>query len=223
MVHNSRVGGLKTMSIFETEVREKKNQAYNNRAKTGAKGGSKSRKGMNTPYDFMSESEKKKLNGEVEVFNMHTVLSYDEFQFKDEKTQKELLTKWRELYDNVHIIKELGISSKVLYELVAKLGVPKKTRVDTGKRKGTTKPNQAKPKETIKKSLIEFAEEQAKVPDVKTETEVLTPTLVSAGWTLNYNNTYSEEELNMIFTKLQIMVEGEKRKFNLTLTLSEIR
>jgi len=37
--------------IFDLEVREKKNQAYLNKARTGSKGGSRSRKGMNTPYD----------------------------------------------------------------------------------------------------------------------------------------------------------------------------
>jgi hypothetical protein len=211
------------MSIFETEVREKKNQAYGNRAKTG-RGSSKSRKGMNTPYDFMSKSEKEKLNGEVEVFNMHTVIPITEFNFKDEKTQKELLTKWREVYDNKHIMKELGVSNKVLYDLVKKLEIPKKTRVDTGERR-TAKAKQAKPKQAPNKTLIEFAEEQAKLPDVKKEakTEALTPVLTSAGWTLEYNNIYNEDELNTIFTKCQIMVEGEKRKFKLSLTLSEIR
>ena len=98
------------MSLFETEVREKKSQAYNNRAKTGAKGGSRSRKGMSTPYDFMSTSEKKKLNGEVEIFNMNTtILPIEEFRLKDEQMQKTMLTAWREIYDNLKIRKEFTI------------------------------------------------------------------------------------------------------------------
>jgi hypothetical protein len=49
------------IGIFDLEVKEKKNQAYMNRAKTGSRGGSKSRKGMNTPYDYLTTKEKKKI------------------------------------------------------------------------------------------------------------------------------------------------------------------
>lgn len=207
------------MSLFELEVREKKNQAYQNRARSGTKGSSRSRKGMNTPYDYMSKSEREKLNGEVEVFNMHTVLTIEEFNLKSEETQKELLTKWREIYDNRHIQKELGISNKALYDLVAKLKVPRKTRVDTDGTKRMAKARQAKAEK--KKTLLEVAEEQAKLPEKAQE--VITPVLVSEGWTLSYNNNYTPEELVTIFAKAQLMVEGEKRKFKLNLTLTELR
>ena len=174
-MYNSQVGGLENMSLFETEVREKKNQAYNMRAKTGAKGGSKSRKGMNTPYDFMSKEEKKKLNGEVEIFNMNTtILPIEEFRLKDEQMQKTMLTAWREIYDNLKIRKELGISNKAFYDLVAELKIPKKTRIETTKRVGkpketTSEVKQAKVAEMPKKNLLDLVEEAVKEEELRLE------------------------------------------------------
>lgn len=220
------VGGLETVSIFELEVKEKKSQAYNNRARSGTKGGSKSRKGMSTPYDFMTTSQKKELNGKVEVFNMYeTVLTISEFELKSEETQKDLLTRWRDVYDNDHIKTELGISYKHFYELVKRLDIPKKTRIETTSRTGKAKQAKSKtvPKtpQRQKQSLLDLAVEQVKIPEQAKEESVAV--LTSKGWTLAYNNIYSPEELSTIFTKAQLMVEGEKRKFELSFTLTEIR
>lgn len=232
------------MSIFELEVKEKKRQAYLNKARTGAKGGSKSRKGMSTPYDYMNKKEKEKLNGEVEAFNMYTtILTMDEFKLKDEETQRNLLTKWREIYDNLYIRKELGISNKTFYDLVADLKIPRKTRVEGAPRgPRTSKPKQAKqkvasvtPKETPKQTLKEFlAEDFAKekaslvelvekigVPEVPEKAEE-TPVLVSHGITFNYDRIADVETLNRILTKCQLNIDGEPSKFRLTLSLSEI-
>jgi hypothetical protein len=182
------------------EVKEKKRQAYLNKARTGAKGGSKSRKGMSTPYDYMNKAEKAKLNGEVETYNMNTtILKIDEFRLKDEALQKTLLTGWRELYDNTHIRKELGVSNKVFYDLVNELKIPRKARVDTpGKR--TSKPKQAKPKiEAMPQgSLLELTERK-----------------------MNSIEKHIEK-LNRILTKCQLLMEDEPHKFQLKISLSEI-
>jgi hypothetical protein len=221
------------MSLFETEVREKKNQAYNMRAKTGAQGGSKSSKGMNTPYDFMSKEEKKKLNGEVEIFNMNTtILPIEEFRLKDEQMQKTMLTAWREIYDNLKIRKELGISNKAFYDLVAELKIPKKTRIETTKRvakprvaKPEVKPEvkQAKVAEMPKGPINDFVEKQDQTALEFPKEEVTGQNeLVTKGITFSYDQISDIETLNRILTKCQLLMDGEPHKFHLQISMSEI-
>jgi hypothetical protein len=164
-----------------------------------------------------------------------TLIPFKEFKLKDVETQKVLLTKWREIHDNLTIRKGLGISNKSFYDLVAELGIPRKTRVDSEGSK--RKPKQAKVSITPKKSLmetVEFLGVEREVLEVKKEVakEIAkevekvekenTPVLVTTGMQLTYNKIYDEQELNNIFTKCQIMVEGENKKFHLTLSLTEI-
>lgn len=231
------------MSLFETEVREKKSQAYNNRAKTGAKGGSRSRKGMSTPYDFMSNSEKKKLNGEVEIFNMNTtILPIEEFRLKDEQMQKTMLTAWRDIYDNLKIRKELGISNKAFYDLVAELKIPKKTRIESKKRSSRPKAVAVTPevKETKIKDLsaktlkdfmevadqaeLEFLKESIPVTTLPAETKEDTgqTELITQGITFNYDQISDIDTLNRILTKCQLLMDGEPNKFRLQISMSEI-
>ena len=231
------------MSLFETEVREKKSQAYNNRAKTGAKGGSRSRKGMSTPYDFMSTSEKKKLNGEVEIFNMNTtILPIEEFRLKDEQMQKTMLTAWRDIYDNLKIRKELGISNKAFYDLVAELKIPKKTRIESKKRASRPKAVAVTPevKETKIKDLsaktlkdfmevadqaeLEFLKESIPVTTLPAETKEDTgqTELITQGITFNYDQISDIDTLNRILTKCQLLMDGEPHKFRLQISMSEI-
>ncbi len=215
--------------IFDLEVREKKNQAYLNKARTGSKGGSRSRKGMNTPYDYLSSKEKKSLNGEVRVGNMYTtILNWAEWETKDKETKKNLLTKWREIYPNQKIMDELGqgrdkkFNSQSYADLVNELGVPKKMRNNSGPRKAKAKVKEEAPK----MSLLEFAEiEQPKQEEVqaKIQEEVVKTMIITKGLHLEYNGTYDVEALNRLFTKLQLLVDGEPCKYNISLSLSEVQ
>jgi len=220
--------------IFNDDIREKRKAgsgSFHRRGK-GVKHGMSG--ALRTPSFYMSNKEKKKLNGEVKVSYMYeTLVPYNEFNLKDKETQKAMLTKWRETYDNASIRSELGISNKAFYDLVADLGVPKKRRVDL--EDGRRKPKQAKvsvaskPKRSLMDTM-EFLGEEREVLEVKKEVakevekaeEKITPVLVTTGMQLTYNKIYGEEELNNIFTKCQIMVEGENKKFQLTLSLTEI-
>lgn len=187
-----------------------------------------------TPSYFMTNKEKKLLNGEVETFNMYTtILKMDEFKLKDEEMQRTLLTKWREIYDNAHIRNELGISNKAFYDLVAELKVPRKARVEVaGSRK--SKPKQAKPKTTVavapKKSMLELAEEAIAREDQRQEkskvkelskTSTIT-TIITNGLHVEYNGNYDADTINKILTKIQLLVDGESNKFHISLSLSEI-
>jgi hypothetical protein len=212
--------------IFESEVRDKKNQAYMNKSKTGAKGGSKSRKGVRTTFDFLSSKEKKKLNGEVRTHNMYeTILNWTDFELKDRETQKTLLTRWREIYPNTKIMKELAVgrakpfNTQSFADVVNELGCPPKTR---GQFTGERKPRKSKTvKETPKMSLLEFAETEPEKTQAIQE-NVIQTMLISKGLHLEYNGDYDVEALNRLFTKLQLLVDGEPSKYKISLSLTEI-
>jgi hypothetical protein len=216
-------------SIFELEVREKKNQAYLNKARTGSKGGSRSRKGMNTPYDYRSKKEKRNLNGEVESFNMHTILGWTEFERKDKETQKTLLTKWREIYPNTKIMEVLSegrpskLNSQSYADIVNELGCPKKQRNVSGPRKARQKTVAIN--SPVIESQLEFAEPETKQESEKIEQEIketVQTMLVTRGMHLEYNGNYDVDALNRLFTKLQLLVDGEPNKYRISLSLSEI-
>jgi hypothetical protein len=212
--------------IFELEVREKKNQAFLNKARTGSKGGSRSRKGMNTPFDYMSKKEKQKLNGEVRVGNMYTtILNWAEFEQKDKETKKQLLTKWREIYPNTKIMEALSegrpskLNSQSYADIVNELGCPKKQR-NTGPRKSKAKTVAIN--SPVIESQLEFAVPEQQQPIEQKIQEQVQTMIVTKGLHLEYNGNYDVDSLNRLFTKLQLLVDGEPNKFRISLSLSEI-
>lgn len=197
------------LGIFELEVKEKKNQAFLNKAKTGAKGGSKSRRGMNTPFDYMTTKEKKNLNGEVEISNMYeTVIPFNEFKLKDIPLQKTLLERWRDLYENKKIMTEMGLTNAQYYKLVNSLEIKKVERVHTKRKARTLKPIVEQPK-------------IQELPEPTLEIEQVAPVLITKGLHLEYNGTYDPESINRILTKLQLIVDGEPNKFKISISITE--
>src|SRR6476659_7935947 len=115
--------------LFKEDIIDKQKARSDFRAKTGSKGGSsRSRKGVRTPYDFMTAAEKKKLNGKVEVSSMYDLLlSKTEFDTYPKEKQTDILTHWREKYSNAEIMKSLEIHSPGVFNgLLEKLEIPKK-------------------------------------------------------------------------------------------------
>jgi hypothetical protein len=206
--------------IFMDEVREKKRTgtgSFHMRGK-GVKHGISG--ALRTPSYFLSNKEKKNLNGEVESFNMFTtIIPYEEFERKDEETQKNLLIKWREIYENSKITEDMGISNKRYFDLVAGLNIPKKPRGGArNPQKGRIKKLEKKP-EIVEKELHEAVE---KMPVIENEPKLESAVkLLTKGLYLEYNGEYNAEDLNKIFTKLQLIIDGEKNKFNISLSLTE--
>jgi hypothetical protein len=186
--------------IFLQEIREKK------RTGTGSfhKRGKGVKHGMNgalkTPYHYLKEKERKKLSGEVETYNMNVILSKEEFLQKDTETQKMLLTHWRETFSNEEIKKTMRISNKPYFDLVQALDIPKKAR--GGNVRAKTKPK----KETVSKTT--------------SKTEIVATTFFH-GLTLDYQGEFTSEELNKILTKLQLITEGEKNTFEVSISFKE--
>ena len=214
----------KQRSIFELEVREKKNQVFHNRAKTG-KSGSKSRKGVRTAFDYMTTKEKKNLNGEVKVHNMFTtILNWTEFQKKDKEVQKELLTKWREVYPNNKIMfdlsqgRETKLNNQSFSDLIKALDVPAKGR---GGGAGIPRVRKAKNKAESVDVSPEPEKAEEKLPEATLPPQA--QVLITQGLHVEYNGKYDVETLTKLFTKLQLLIDGDTSKYNISLSLTEVK
>lgn len=198
--------------IFDLEVREKRNQAFLNKARTGSKGGSRSRKGLRTPFDTMSAKDKKKLNGEVKTVMYETIIPYAELILKDEEMQKLMFTRWTEIYEVKEIKEQMKIGTKIYYELVKNFNVPRK------KRGGNVRKTKA---EREKKHIAIVENKAAVAPPEEYEKPKIKPLIISRGLHLEYNGEYTADQLNKIFMKLQLLTEAEENKFSLSISLTE--
>ena len=205
--------------LFNDDIRDKRKTGsgvFHRRGK-GVKHGISG--ALRTPSYYMSNKEKKKLNGEVKVTRMYdTIIPIDEFRLKDEETQKHMLIRWREIYNNTQIKTGLGIANSPYYKLVDELDLPKKIR---GVKKGGKKaPRKSKP--IIVSPELDLFELPEEPKEKEIEQETPKPILLTKGLHLEYNGTYDVEALSKIFTKLQLIVDGDTNKYNISLSLSEI-
>ena len=210
--------------IFNDDIRDKSKTgsgSFHKRGK-GVKHGFKG--ALRTPYYYMTNKEKKALNGKVEVsFMYETVIPYEEFILKDIEIQKAMLIRWRELFSNEHIKKEMGVYNKRYYDIVEELKIPKKrNRVfkDTKNKKEVaamtpSKTPELKLVENPKNENIEIMEKIVEKIVEKNEVNVL-------GLDLNYNKICDVEEISRILTKLQLMVEGEPTDFDVKISIKQM-
>lgn len=203
--------------FFNDDIREKRKAgsgSFHRRGK-GVKHGISG--ALRTPSYYLSTKEKNKLNGEVKVTNMFTtIIPYQEFEIKDEETKKNLLTKWREVFENDKIIADLGISNKRYFDMVQDWDLPKKRRGGAGNfKKGRAK------KETQKTNTAIAIEPPINTVEVSPTTKTQIQKIISKGLYLEYNGDYDSEQLNKLFTKLQLLIDGETSKYNISLCLTE--
>lgn len=189
--------------LYREDIRDKKRTGSGvfhkgNRSKNNFKNS------LNTPYNFMSSKEKKLLNGEVTVTNIYDmVLPRKEFDALDYPTQKKLFTRWREIYSNKEIIEGMGITSNATFwAYLNKLEIPRQGK-GYNKR---TKENVAA-KENV-------ADNTPTVLEPKSQ-------LITRGLHLEYHGEYDHEALNRIFTKLQLLTDGEPNKYVIAFSISE--
>jgi hypothetical protein len=196
--------------LFQQEINSKQRERHNLRSKTGSKGSSKSRKGLRTSYDFLSKKERKNLSSEVSVKNLFDLLlTRKEFDQYPKEKQKEILTHWREIYPNSKIMEALEIKSQGTFNnFMDQLEIPKKR---------TYKKRIPQPK-VRKESAVDVVTNGAAVDPPKRETNNIS----LDGLLLNYNGSYSSEQLARIFTKLQLIIEGEEIKYKVSISIQEV-
>lgn len=217
--------------MLKEDIREKKKAgsgAFHMRGK-GVRHGFNG--ALRTPFHFMKTKEKNKLSGEVTVHNMYTtILNWNEFQAKDEETQKQLLTKWREIHTNNEIMKQLQIgrdkdfNTQSFADLVNGLGCPPKLRGGSIKTKEDSEPKRKYTKRTSKAVAVE-PQEQVEMILPPMQLEIApeeSKVTIFNGLNLEYNGEYNSEELTKIFTKLQLLVDGETNKYKISLALVEM-
>lgn len=212
--------------LFLEDVREKKKAgrgAFSMRGK-GVKHGISG--ALRTPFHFMKTKEKKKLDGEVVSYNMNSLMTYHDFEQKDFETKKMLMTQWRTMYQNNEIMdaffdegKGKRFNAQSFANLVNELGCPPKA-------KGGSKPRKVRQAKVKKEEVVEQEESKQLLAEFKDFTkeqfpQEAKPVLITNGLHLEYNGDYDAESISKIFTKLQLLVEGEESKFNLSISLSE--
>lgn len=206
--------------MLREDIREKKKTAsgsFHMRGK-GVKHGFSG--ALRTPSYYMSNKQKNQLNGELKVSNMYeTILSKEEFFKHSEEMQKIMLTKWRENYQNNEIMEHMGISgSGAFAKIIERLEIPKKPRIyneNSHKKKRTariTKKTSAITQQTLSTNT------QPNQGDIQQPQAIK---LLQTGLSLEYNGTYDADQLSKIFTKLQLITDGEECKFLLNISLSE--
>lgn len=199
--------------MFKEEIKEKRKTgsgSFHKRGK-GVKHGFSG--ALKTPYYYMSNKEKKKLNGEVEVFNLYeTIIPFNEFDLKDQETKKAMLVRWREIYSNVKIMAEMGLNNTDYYKLIGELEIPKKPR---GGARTTKKRTSAAKTEIVAISAEIPKKEAAQIQHQLQQ-------IITNGLHVEYNGTYDHETLNKLFTKLQLLIDGEPNKFRISLSMSEM-
>jgi hypothetical protein len=215
--------------LFLEDVREKKKAgrgAFHMRGK-GIRHGSN--KALRTPFHFMKNKEKKKLDGEVVSYNMNSLMAYHDFEQKDFETKKMLMTNWRAMYQNNEIMdaffdegKGKRFNAQSFANLVNELGCPPKAKGGSKSRAYTSRVGKGKVK---KEDKVEEESKQllAEFKDLAKENlpQEAKPMLITNGLHLEYNGDYDAESISKIFTKLQLLVEGEESKFKLSISLSE--
>jgi hypothetical protein len=197
-------------NLFQQEINSKNKDRHNLRSKTGSKGSSKSRKGVRTTYDYLSNKERKKLSSDVSVRNLFDLLlTKAEFEGYPKEKQKEILLHWREIYPNSKIMEALEIKSQGTFnKFMDQLQIPKK-RVYKKREK-------PQPKKEDHQDVEVFAA----VAPSKKETSIS----ILDGLQLKYNGVYDSDQLERIFTKLQLIIQGEQEiKYQVSITLQEVK
>ena len=146
----------------------------------------------------------------------------EEFFLKDLETQKDLLIKWREIFDNDKIKDEMGISNKTYFDLVNELQLPKKRRGgSTNVQKGRLKKQAQKQTKVSNNLQFELPQLDSIQPESTIPPETHIQKIITEGLYLEYNGDFDSDALNKLFTKLQLLIDGESNKFNISLSLTE--
>jgi hypothetical protein len=176
---------------------------------------------LRTPYHFMKTKEKRKLDGEVMVTNMYeTIIPRDEFLLKDIDTQKMLMIRWRDLYSNGKIMEDMGITgSASFHKIIKDLEIPKKTKWD---RKGS---EESKPRKAKTKSVAVDPQPQTLFTEdiIQPYVQQQPTPIIIEGLHIQYNGEFDAEQLNKMFTKLQLLTDGEEGKYRVSISLTECK
>lgn len=149
------------------------------------------RGGVKFPSDFLTNKEKKKLNGEVKVSSMYTNIknlpSRKELKEMNIEKAMVIMMEAKENFTNKQLMEHFNVSSGTLYTLFDSYGVTYKKikKIDNKKEKVTTEKQNEIMQETIKNVQL-----------VPVESFISTPTKRTTGFSIEIRNTYTKEDLS---------------------------
>jgi len=195
--------------VFHDEIREKKKAASGVHSKTGKNGYVGT---MRFPSDIMSRKEKMKYRkaSKVVTTNLYDeILPKEEFDKLETYEKKNRLQYWRNTYQNKEIMKAMGLSNALYYNLVGELELPKAARINHGKPK--------------RKAAVKISEE----PEVKEEKQALPVPIETApvqeiivdGLHLVFNGTYKAEQIIRQLAKFELLLDNEADPYYIELKL----
>lgn len=212
-----------TEILLLEEIKEKKQSAQDLRSRAAGKRGGR----VKFPTDLMSRKDKLKHTkaGKVTVTNIFDeILKRAEFDELEEHEQKSRLQYWRSKYSVKEIQKGMNIAAATYYNYIDSLDLPKQKKPRAAI---ATTPAKTKAIGKItdyiaaeqQPSLLEFEAEPQEPPAVKVETA---PAFLElSGLNIAYNGSYSAEDIQKLFSKLDIILEGETSKFKIELKIMQ--
>lgn len=212
-----------TEILLQEEIKEKKQSAQDMRSRAAGKRGGR----VKFPTDLMSRKEKLKHTkaGKVTVTNIYDeILKRAEFDALEEHEQKSRLQYWRSKYNVKQIQKGMGVAAATYYNYIDGLDLPKQRKPREPRKAIATTP--AKPIGKISDFIA--AEQQPSLLDFETtqeppavETKSAPAFLDLSGLNIAYNGTYSAEDIQKLFSKLDIILDGEQSKFKIELKIMQ--
>jgi hypothetical protein len=200
--------------IFFDEIREKKKDTALLRAATQHKRLGKGKVKFAT--DLMSRSEKLKHTkaGKVMTTNMYEdILPYAEFENLEDYEKRNRLSYLRSVKSNKEIMQAMGIGNAQYYKIVKELGLPTSPR--GGK---SDKPRKAAVKRTAPESTGAAAlTSQLELVEKPTQPQKI----IIDGLHLEFNGTYSAEQIIKQLLKFGALLEDEENKYYIELRLQE--
>lgn len=195
---------------FFEDVREKKKAASGVHGKTGKNGYTGT---IRFPTDLMSRKEKYNYRkaGKVMTTNLFdTILVHEEFEKLETYEKKNRLAYWRTQFQNKEIMQQMGLTNGQYYELVNELELPKAPRVNNGEKR-------------TRKAAVKNAAATPAPPAPPAPIAVQEPIqqIIIDGLHLEYNGTYSAEQLQKTMSKFVALLDGETDEFVIELKIMQ--
>ena len=195
---------------FFEDVREKKKAASGVHGKTGKNGYTGT---IRFPTDLMSRKEKYNYRkaGKVMTTNLFdTILAHEEFEKLETYEKKNRLAYWRTQFQNKEIMQQMGLTNGQYYELVNELELPKAPRVNNGEKR-------------TRKAAVKNAAATPAPPAPPAPIAVQEPIqqIIIDGLHLEYNGTYSAEQLQKTMSKFVALLDGETDEFVIELKIMQ--
>lgn len=154
------------------------------------------------------------------------IMDYNEFMELPETEQKEKLERYREAYTNRDLKKTWKLNDARLYKIIDGLGIQKKTRRPTQRKKmnkelPTLADLQAAKKEAEKKTASELKPEIVNEVVEAMKKQPGQP-VKEDGFQFTFNGSYESDVIIRKLEKLQLLLDDEQNNFNIELTIKEL-